>query len=289
MRTLIGLLAVTGMRIGEAIALDRDDLDPGTGVLIVPRRQVRQVARAAAAPHHRRRAQRRTCAAATGRHRRPDRARAADLRRPARGCSTERRQPHVPRSCVKRAGLRPRSARCRPRLHDLRHTLRGADTARLRTAPASRSGPRIAALSTYLGHVDPAATLLVSRRPPRNCWRSPPSASSGTSEARDDRARPDAAGVLHRPADRASATPARTRSPPTATRSGCCSCFASRRSRQAAVPARHRRPRRAADRRVPRPPRARPRLQRPDPQPPARRDPLAATATPPAATPSTPP
>ena len=34
-RTLIGLLAVTGMRRGEALALDCDDFDPATGVLIV--------------------------------------------------------------------------------------------------------------------------------------------------------------------------------------------------------------------------------------------------------------
>ena len=36
-RTLIGLLAVTGMRVGEAIALDRADLDLVTGVLTVRR------------------------------------------------------------------------------------------------------------------------------------------------------------------------------------------------------------------------------------------------------------
>jgi len=34
-RTLIGLLAVTGMRVGEAIALDRPDLDPDAGVLTI--------------------------------------------------------------------------------------------------------------------------------------------------------------------------------------------------------------------------------------------------------------
>ena len=34
-QTLIGLLAVTGMRRGETIALDRDDFDPAAGVLIV--------------------------------------------------------------------------------------------------------------------------------------------------------------------------------------------------------------------------------------------------------------
>ncbi len=31
-RTLIGLLAATGMRIGEAIGLDRDDFDAAHGV-----------------------------------------------------------------------------------------------------------------------------------------------------------------------------------------------------------------------------------------------------------------
>ena len=35
--TLIGLLAVTGMRIGEAIALDRDDVELAEGRLIVRR------------------------------------------------------------------------------------------------------------------------------------------------------------------------------------------------------------------------------------------------------------
>ena len=35
--TLIGLLAVTGMRVGEVIALDRDDLDWARGLLTVRR------------------------------------------------------------------------------------------------------------------------------------------------------------------------------------------------------------------------------------------------------------
>ena len=33
--TLFGLLAVTGMRVGEAVALDRDDVDLRTGVLVI--------------------------------------------------------------------------------------------------------------------------------------------------------------------------------------------------------------------------------------------------------------
>jgi integrase len=51
----------------------------------------------------------------------------------------------------------PRSASCRPRLHDLRHTFA------VRTLQdAYRCGGdvqfRLTLLSTYLGHVDPAAT-----------------------------------------------------------------------------------------------------------------------------------
>ena len=34
-RTLVGLLAVTGMRIGEALALDRGDIDPKEGSILV--------------------------------------------------------------------------------------------------------------------------------------------------------------------------------------------------------------------------------------------------------------
>ncbi|MCA1680193.1 MAG: tyrosine-type recombinase/integrase, partial [Actinobacteria bacterium] len=36
-RTLIGVLSVTGMRIGEAIALDRSDFDPDHAVLVIRR------------------------------------------------------------------------------------------------------------------------------------------------------------------------------------------------------------------------------------------------------------
>ena len=100
----------------------------------------------------------------------------------------------------------------------------------------------------------PGRHLLVSVRRPRAARRSPPSGSTRTSEGRHDRARPHAAGVLHRTADRVSARPARTRSPPTATPSGCCSPSAEQ-TGTATIAAGHRRPRRAADRRVPRPPR----------------------------------
>jgi integrase/recombinase XerD len=56
-----------------------------------------------------------------------------------------------------RAGILPRSAACRPRLHDLRHSLAVRtllDAYRTDGDPV----PRIAALSTYLGHVNPGKT-----------------------------------------------------------------------------------------------------------------------------------
>ena len=52
-RTLIGLMAVTGMRGGEVVALDDEDFDPGRGRAAGAARQARQAPAAAAAPHHR--------------------------------------------------------------------------------------------------------------------------------------------------------------------------------------------------------------------------------------------
>ena len=52
-RTLIGLLAVTGMRVGEAIGLDRDDFDADQWPAHNPQRKVRQIPRIAAASEHR--------------------------------------------------------------------------------------------------------------------------------------------------------------------------------------------------------------------------------------------
>ena len=52
MRTLIGLLAVTGMRVGEAIRLDLADIDQVHGLLRIRDTQVRQVARGRASPQH---------------------------------------------------------------------------------------------------------------------------------------------------------------------------------------------------------------------------------------------
>ena len=100
--------------------------------------------------------------------------------------------------------------------------------------------------------------------------------------------RPAAAGVLHRPADHASAGPAPTPSPPTATPSGCCSASPQQRTGKRPAKLELADLDAVADRRVPRPPRTRASQQRAHPQRPPRRDPLPVPLTPRCATQSTP-
>jgi integrase len=58
---------------------------------------------------------------------------------------------------VAHAGLRPRSASCRPRIHDLRHSF--AVRAMLDAYAAGEDGQaRLTLLSTWLGHVHPGST-----------------------------------------------------------------------------------------------------------------------------------
>jgi integrase/recombinase XerD len=152
--TLIGLLVVTGLRVGEAINLDRADIDPTAGTLTVVNGKFgksRQI------PLHRSTIER--LRAYAGR-------RDALLPKPQAttfflstagtrlsGCRVE----STFRALVRAAGLQRRSARCRPRMHDLRHSF-AVNT----VLDWYRDGADVQALmpllSTYLGHVDPSAT-----------------------------------------------------------------------------------------------------------------------------------
>jgi integrase len=152
--TLVGLLAVTGVRIGEALRLDRGDVDMDEGVL-----QIRDTkfGKSREIPLH---------TSTVG-------ALAVYARRRNRLCP----RPIDPAffvstvgtrllycnvhatwlNLVRRAGLGPRSASCRPRPHDLRHSFA------VRTLLDWYQGgvdvqARMPALSTYLGHVHPANT-----------------------------------------------------------------------------------------------------------------------------------
>jgi integrase len=154
-QTLIGLLAVTGMRLGEAIRLEGEDVDWEHGVLTIrlskfgKSRQIPVDPSTLSALRTYDRARDRLCS----------RPRAtSNLFVSIRG--TQLLGPNVDRTfhqVAGRAGLRPRSARCRPRLHDLRHSFA------IRTLLGwYRAGFDVQAmlprLSTYLGHTNPANT-----------------------------------------------------------------------------------------------------------------------------------
>lgn len=152
--TLIGLLAVTGVRVGEAIRLDRGDLHTRHGLLVVHEAKFGKSRELVLHPS--------TVAALRAYLRRRDRL----VPRPASAAlfistaGTRLLYCNVHATfhqLVRVAGLRPRSARCRPRIHDLRHSF--AVAAMLQAHTAGQDGQdRLALISTYLGHVDPAAT-----------------------------------------------------------------------------------------------------------------------------------
>lgn len=152
--TLIGLLAVTGIRVGEAIALDRGDVDLAAGRLTVrfgKFGKTRELALHSSTVEALRRYQRLRdrLAPRTG--------------TPAlfvslagtrlRYCNVH----HAFHRLVRVAGLTPRSVSCRPRIHDLRHSF--AVHAMLDAYAAGEDGQvRLTLLSTWLGHVHPAST-----------------------------------------------------------------------------------------------------------------------------------
>jgi integrase/recombinase XerD len=152
--TLIGLLAVTGMRVGEALALDRGDIDWQTGVLTV---RSGKFGKSRELPLHPS-----TVAALRGYLRRRDRPPATKSTDALLVSSAGTRllvynvQDTVKR-LRRRAGIAPRSASCRPRVHDLRHTF-AVRTILDAYRGDGDAGPTLALLCTYLGHVDPAQT-----------------------------------------------------------------------------------------------------------------------------------
>ena len=152
--TLIGLLAVTAMRPGEAVALDRDDVDLRHGVVHVragKQKKQREV------PLH---------ASTVGALRDYARLRDAGCPTPstpaffisARGRRMARSELNQTFTrLIREAGLEGRGARRRPRPHDLRHSL--AVRTLLGWLQAGDDVDRLMPLlSTYLGHVDPAST-----------------------------------------------------------------------------------------------------------------------------------
>ena len=151
--TLVGLLAATGLRVGEALRLDRTDVDLDGGVLLIRESKFGKSRQVPVAPD--------TVAALVGYAERRDQL----CPHPVGACFfVSLRGTRVIYECVwptfrmlcERSGVGAGAPR-RPRIHDLRHTFavrvllgfyrEGADV-----------GARLPLLATYLGHAEPRDT-----------------------------------------------------------------------------------------------------------------------------------
>jgi integrase len=152
--TLIGMLAVTGMRVGEATGLDRDNIYWDQGRLLIEDAKFGKSRHVALHP---------SVLDALAEYAR-QRDHVVRVPRPpsffVSNTGTRLIIQDVQRrfrGVARRAGLVARSERCRPRLHDFRHRF-AVQTLIEWYASGVDIGPRLPLLSTYLGHTDPRST-----------------------------------------------------------------------------------------------------------------------------------
>jgi integrase len=151
---LIGLLAASGLRVGEALRLDHDDADLGRGLLTV---RMTKFGKSRQVPLHPT-----TVAALDGYARRRDQL-CPRPKAPSFFLSSWATRPHVTvvhktfRELCRRAGVQDPRHPGRPRLHDFRHTFAVRALLGWHTAGADVQA-RLPWLSTYMGHVDPSST-----------------------------------------------------------------------------------------------------------------------------------
>jgi integrase len=152
--TVIGLLAVTGMRAGEALRLDRDDFDEANGLLTI---RDSKFGKSREVPLHPS-----TVEALLSYARVRDELFPRPTTQSLFVSTTGTRLIYSPfhltfLELVRQAGLQRRSATCRPRPHDLRHTF--AVRTLLSWYRASLDvETQMPLLSTYLGHFKPHHT-----------------------------------------------------------------------------------------------------------------------------------
>jgi len=152
--TLIGLLAVTGMRVGEAIHLARQDVDWKHRLLIIRNSKFGKSREVAL--HDTTVEALRTYAHL--RDRLVRRVKAPRFLLSTRGTALIYKNVHwTYLGLVRTAGLQRRSAHCRPRPHDLRHSFAVSTLLGWYRAGVDVE-PRLPLLSTYLGHVAPSST-----------------------------------------------------------------------------------------------------------------------------------
>jgi integrase/recombinase XerD len=152
--TLIGLLAVTGLRGGEAMRLDRQDIDWGQRLLIVRDTKFGKSRRVHLHAT--------SLEALSGYGVRRDRLCPSPATSSVFVSTTGARLCHATvqpefRHLLVRAGVGPKAGSGRPRIHDLRHSFA------VRTLlgwyhDGQDVQARMPALSTHLGHVDPGST-----------------------------------------------------------------------------------------------------------------------------------
>jgi integrase/recombinase XerD len=153
-QALFGLLAVTGMRVGEAVALEPGDVDLDDGVITI-REQTAKLERARLVPLHP------TTVQAleryvTARHRLCPRPRSKTFFVSAAGSGIDRSEvSKTLRKITTALGLRTETVH--PRAHDLRHSFALSTLIGWQRAGV-RIDEHIAVLSTYLGHARPADT-----------------------------------------------------------------------------------------------------------------------------------
>jgi integrase/recombinase XerD len=153
-QTLIALLAVTGMRAGEAIRLDRADTSLTAGLVTI---RESKFGKSRQLPLHP------TTTAALESY-----AALRDARHPRpatpaffvslTGTRLIYKNVHYTyHQLAASAGLAPRSSRCRPRIHDLRHSFAVA-TLLSWYQDGGDVAARLPLLSAWLGHADPGST-----------------------------------------------------------------------------------------------------------------------------------
>ena len=151
-RTLIGLIAATGMRVGETLGLPRTDVDLADGVIVIRHAKFDRMRLVPLHPS--------VTAALAGYAATRDRLcpapRTGRFFLSSTGCALRREEvEHIFREITAALGLRTDAIR--PRIHDLRHTfvVRTLIDWQRERADISANLP---VLSTYLGHVEPANT-----------------------------------------------------------------------------------------------------------------------------------
>jgi integrase len=154
MQALTGLLFTTGVRLGEALSLERGDLDPAAGLLTIRQAKFRKPRQLPLHPS--------AVAALAGYAARRDKLRPRPATTSFFVSTTGARLARTTaqetfRRLLRETGIYQRSCGLRPRIHDARHTI-AVTTLLGWYRDGGGVQARLPLLSTWLGHADPRHT-----------------------------------------------------------------------------------------------------------------------------------